>query len=172
MTRLIPRQPVPPLEIPTVDGGLWSIVNQSPAQFTMIVAYRGLHCPICKPYLRDLNRRMPDFAERGVTVLAMSCDVETRARTAKEEWGLEDLVLGYDLPIDTARQWGLFLSGGIKEDEPAQFCEPGVFLVSKEGLLYLSIVNSMPFARPSFAEVLQGLDFVIPNRYPARGELA
>ena len=28
----------------------------------------------------------------------------------------------------------------------------------------------MPFVRPNFAEMVQALDFVIKNDYPARGE--
>jgi len=28
----------------------------------------------------------------------------------------------------------------------------------------------MPFARPHFNEILQGVDFVISKNYPARGE--
>ncbi len=171
MTRLLPRQPVPSLEVPTVNGGLWSLAGQTPENFTLIVFYRGLHCPICKPYLRDLNRRVGDFKERGVGAIAISCDGEDRARVSKEEWGLSPLVVGYDLPIDSARQWGLFLSSGISDKEPAQFCEPGLFVVRPDGTLYASVVNTMPFARPSFEEVQQGLDFVIPNKYPARGEL-
>jgi hypothetical protein len=30
----------------------------------------------------------------------------------------------------------------------------------------------MPFARPSFGDLLKAIDFVIANDYPARGEVA
>ncbi len=171
MNRLMPRQPVPPLEVPTVNGGLWSATHQRPENFTMLVAYRGLHCSICKPYLRDLSRRLPDFHGRGVNVIALSCDTEFRARSAKSDWGLGNLTIGYQLSVDTARDWGLYLSSGITEGEPEQFCEPGVFLVMPDTTLYWASISSMPFARPAFQEIIQALDFVIPNRYPARGEL-
>ncbi len=53
ITPLMPRQPVPSLDVPTVGGGTWSLSGQTPEKFTMIVFYRGLHCPICSLYLGE-----------------------------------------------------------------------------------------------------------------------
>ncbi|OIQ79374.1 hypothetical protein GALL_388940 [mine drainage metagenome] len=74
-----------------------------------------------------------------------------------------------------ARNWGLYLSASrgktsIGIEEPALFSEPGVFLVSPDQSIYYLSVQSMPFVRPSFSEMVQALDFVIRNDYPARGE--
>ncbi|MCP5420313.1 MAG: AhpC/TSA family protein [Gammaproteobacteria bacterium] len=170
-----PRQPVPELSVPTVDGPQWTLAEQKPANFTLIVFYRGLHCPICKMYLRDLQRKLPDFAERGVSVIAISSDVEERARQAQKDWELADLTLGYGLGIDRARSWGLYVSTSrgmtsIGIEEPALFSEPGLFLVRPDGTLYAGAVQTMPFARPNFGELLKSLDFVLANDYPARGE--
>jgi hypothetical protein len=57
-------------------------------------------------------------------------------------------------------------------EEPALFSEPGVFLIRRDGTIYWLSVQSMPFVRPSFSEMVQALDFVIKNDYPARGEYA
>jgi peroxiredoxin len=46
ITPLMPRQKVPALSVPLVGGGTWSLADQSPENFTMVVFYRGLHCPI------------------------------------------------------------------------------------------------------------------------------
>ena len=73
----------------------------------MLVFYRGLHCPICKPYLRDLDRKRGDFAELGITAVALSSDSLERAEQAKADWGIDGLTIGYGLSIDAARQWGL-----------------------------------------------------------------
>jgi len=54
--------------------------------------------------------------------------------------------------------------------EPALFNEPGVFLARPDHTLYWASVQSMPFARPHFREILAALDFVIAKDYPARGE--
>ncbi len=45
-----PMQPVPELDAATVDGERFRLSESRPSAFTMIVFYRGLHCPICKPY--------------------------------------------------------------------------------------------------------------------------
>ncbi len=170
-----PRQPAPELEVQTVDGGTWRLSEQEPESFTLVVAYRGLHCPICKTYVKDLDRRLDDFRARGVEVIAVSSDDGERARRTREEWGLEKVAVGYGLPIDTAREWGLFIStsrgktsAGVQE--PARFSEPGLFLIKPDGTLYWEAVQSMPFARPHFNEVLAAVDFVRERDYPARGE--
>jgi len=176
MNHLFPRQPVPALEVPTVDGGPWRLADQKPENFTLIVVYRGLHCPICTTYIGDLNRKVEEFEQRGTKVIAISSDPEDRARAAKEKWGLDRLTVGYGLDLDKAREWGLYISSGRGQtsagvDELDLFPEPGLFLVRPDGTLYFASVQTMPFARPQFGEVLKALDFVIAKDYPARGEV-
>ncbi len=172
---LFPRRPVPSLSVATVDGGQWTLADQHPEHFTLVVVYRGLHCPICAAYLRDLDARLPEFARRGVSVVAISSDDAARAATAKEKWKLGNVTVGWGLDLDTARRWGLYissghgLSGGI--EEPAMFVEPGLFLIRPDGTLYFASVQTMPFARPTFVDILGALDFVVAKNYPARGEV-
>lgn len=173
---LYPRQPVPDLEVDTVGGRRWSLADQAPEHFTLVVFYRGLHCPICSRYLADLARRLDAFAERGVEVVAISGDDRERAERTAEEWSVDGLTLGYGLSLEDARRWGLFVSTSRGESstgvvEPDFFSEPGLFLVRPDGTLYFGSVQTMPFARPSFGEILGGLDFVLEHDYPARGEV-
>ena len=109
-TPLVPRQRVPDLVVPIVGGSTWSLAEQTPQQFTLIVVYRGLHCPICSHYLADLNRKTEAFNELGVDVLVLSSDDEARASQAKHDWKLGSLPVGYNLSIETARKWGLYIS--------------------------------------------------------------
>ena len=176
MTRLKPRHPVPELSVETVGGGRWTLSEQRPQRFTLVVFYRGLHCPLCKGYLRDLDRRLDEFAQRGVEVIAISSDSEERAGRSYDDWGLKNLRVGHGLDLDTARQWGLYVSAGIGTssvgvEEPERFSEPGLFLVRPDGTLYAAAIQTMPFARPNFAELLQALDIIIAKDYPARGEV-
>ena len=176
ITPLFPRQPVPALSVPTVRGGHWTLADQHPEHFTLVVVYRGLHCPICAGYLRDLDAKLPEFARRGVSVVAISSDDAARAATAKEKWRLTSLSIGYGLDLDTARRWGLYISSGrgatsVGVEEPALFVEPGLFLIRDDGTLYFATVQTMPFARPAFADILGALDYVIAKDYPARGEV-
>lgn len=171
----IPRKPVPPLEVDTLGGERWSLASRKPQQFTMIVFYRGLHCPVCRTYIGELDRLSEEFRKRGVDVIAVSSDTRERAEQTRSAWGLTKLDLGYGLSIEDARRWGLYISSGRGKtsagvEEPALFSEPGLFLVRPDGTLYWSSVSSMPFARPHFNEVLQGIDFVVSKDYPARGE--
>lgn len=171
-----PRQSTPALSVPLLGGGTWSLADQKPENFTLVVVYRGYHCPICSNYLGDLNRKAAQFAEKGVNLVVMSSDTEERAAEAKEKWGLDNLTVGYGLTLDSGREWGLFVSSSRGKTstgvvEPDLFLEPGLFLVRPDGTLYWASIQTMPFARPSFAEVLKALDFVIANDYPARGEV-
>lgn len=175
MTTIVPRTKTPDLEFETVGGAIWRLTDQQPERFTMIVAYRGLHCPICKNYLRDLNRNEAEFEKRGVEVVAVSSDGRERAEEAKRDWELENLTVGYGMSIDQGREWGLFVStsrgktsAGI--EEPPLFTEPGLFLVRPDQTLYASNIVTMPFTRPHFKDVLGALDVIIERDYPARGE--
>ena len=110
-----------------------------------------------------------------MSTIAISSDDATRAQAMAEKIGASQLRIGYGLPLEVARSWGLYLSSGrgktsIGIEEPALFSEPGVFLVRPDHSIYYLSVQSMPFVRPSFAEMLGALDFVIKNDYPARGE--
>jgi len=170
-----PRQPAPALHVDTVAHGPFDLAAQKPERFTLICYYRGLHCPICATYLRELERLLPDFAQRGVETIAISSDEADRARQMAEKINASGLRIGYGLDLASARAWGLYISAtrgktSIGIEEPALFSEPGVFLVRTDGTIYYSSVQSMPFARPAFSELLQALDFAIKNDYPARGE--
>jgi len=175
MPHLVPRQPVPALAVPTVDGPAFDLAAATPERFSLVVFYRGLHCPICKTYVSELDRLVKEFADRGVATIAISGDTEERARRTRDDWGLGSVPIGYGLPLDKAREWGLYVSTSrgmtsIGIEEPARFSEPGVFLVRPDGTLYWASVQTMPFARPHFREMLGAIDFVVAKDYPARGE--
>jgi len=170
-----PRQPVPALEFDTVGGGHWSLAGQKPQNFTMVVFYRGLHCPVCRKYTTELNGMIGEFEKRGVSTVITSTDAKGRAEEAKTKWGLPNLTVGYGVSIDKAREWGLYISTsrGVTSagvEEPPLFAEPGMFLVKPDGTLYWASISTMPFARPHFGEIVQAIDFALSKNYPARGE--
>jgi len=174
--RLLPRTPAPDLRVPVLGGGEWDLSQRLAERFIMVNFYRGLHCPICSKYLAELNRLADDFAARGVDTLVVSTDPQDRAEKAKREWGLEKLTVGYDLSLEDARRWNLYISSSkgttpMGVEEPHQFAEPGLFLTKPDRTLYFISIQSMPFARPAWRDVLGALDFVIEKDYPARGEV-
>lgn len=175
VTALLPRQPVPALDLPLVGGGRYVLGTAPGAKFDLLVFYRGLHCPICAKYLLELERLAPEFEKRGVRVVALSSDGEERARAMADKVHAATMEVAYDLKLQTARAWGLYISASrgktsIGIEEPALFSEPGVFLVRPDGSLYYGAVQTMPFARPPFQDLLAGIDFALANDYPARGE--
>jgi peroxiredoxin len=172
---LVPRLPVPPLSVELVRGGRLTIGEQPPAVFDLLVFYRGLHCPICAKYLMELERLASEFATRGVRLTAISSDTQDRARQMADKVQANGVRFGWGLDLETARQWGLYISASrgktsLGIDEPALFIEPGVFLVRPDGTLYYASVQTMPFARPPFQDLLAAVDFAITKDYPARGE--
>lgn len=176
ITPLIPRQPVPDITVTTTSGDEWKLSAQTPENFTMIVVYRGLHCPICRTYLSELQRHLDEFVNHGVNVLVTSTDEEARVLQAQKDWKLEKLTMAHEFSLDDARSLGLYISSSngvtsIGVEEPALFGEPGLFLVRPDGTLYFASVQTMPFARPLFSDIAKAVGFVISKDYPARGEI-
>ena len=172
---LLPRCPVPALSVPVTTGGRF-VLGASPGErFDLLVFYRGLHCPICAKYLLELERLAPEFESRGVQVVAVSSDGEDRAKQMAEKVSAKSIKFGYGLSLKSARQWGLYISASrgktsIGIEEPPLFSEPGVFLVRPDGTLYYGAVQTMPFARPQFQDLLGAVDVAISKNYPARGD--
>lgn len=175
ISALLPRHPVPALNVALTTGDRFVLGAAPGERFDLLVFYRGLHCPICAKYLMELERLAPEFATRGVQVVAISSDDEQRGREMAEKVKADGVRFGYGLSLKSARQWGLYISASrgktsIGIEEPALFSEPGVFIVRPDGSLYYGAVQTMPFARPQFHDLLGAIDFAIARDYPARGE--
>lgn len=171
-TKLMPGNQAPDLSLPLVGGGIWTLADQSPEAVTMVIVYRGYHCPVCKDFLADqLDPLVKEFEAAGVSVVAVSMDTEERAIKAKDEWGLPNTPIAYGMTEETAREWGLYISSSIKEVEAQTFAEPGTFWIKPDGSLYLIDIANMPFARPDLKLLLAKVPAVGAG-YPARGTKA
>jgi peroxiredoxin len=128
-----------------------------------------------QPISKSFRPLVKAFSERGVGTIAISSDGQERTEQMAQKIGVDGLRFGYDLPLSIARDWGLYISTSrgktsIGIEEPKLFAEPGLFMVSPDQTLYYASVQTMPFVRPHFSELIGALDFVIANNYPARGE--
>lgn len=170
MKNLKPKQEVPEFIVKTTKGITWDLREIQPDNFTMVVFYRGIHCPVCKKYLEELNTKIDDFREKGINVICVSSNTKELAQKTAEKWKIDKLDIGYDFSVDEGRKWGLFISEGIKEAEPEVFLEPALFLIKPDNTLYSASIQSMPFARPKFDDLLKSISFVLEEDYPARGE--
>ncbi|MGH9593042.1 MAG: peroxiredoxin-like family protein, partial [Bryobacteraceae bacterium] len=168
---LIPGCPVPPLQVELVGGGIWRLAEERPERFSMIVFYRGRHCHVCSNYLAELESKLDEFSRRGVNVVAISCDTGERAAAARQDWKLGRLRIGHSLDLAYGRDWGLYITEGkyITRNglrEPDLFTEPALYLIDPSGKLYFGVVQTMPFARPHFTDLLYAVDFAIDKSYP------
>ncbi len=169
---LYPRTPAPALSVPLVQGGTWTLAEQRPEHFTILVFYRGKHCPLCRTYLQSIEAAADDVAGIGAGIVAVSMDSEERARASAEEWGISRLPLGYGMSEATARRWGLYMSSQrAGSQEPQIFSEPATVVLYPDGKIFFVAVQSAPFTRPAIDALVSGLKFVAANDYPARGDL-
>ena len=169
--RMKPLEKVPEIKVSTLQGKEWVLSAQKPKNFTMIVFYRGHHCIVCRHYIHELAVKLSEFRERGVEVIAISSNTKEKARQSQNEWHTQDLRIGYGYPVDDAKKLGLYISKSIKPSEPDFFFEPAVFIIRPDGTLYSLAVQSVPFARPHFNDILHSFDLILRENYPPRGEV-
>jgi peroxiredoxin len=167
---LRPRDQAPDLELPVVGGDRFRLADLHPEHFTMLVFNRGLHCPVCQAQLRELDRRLDELTERGIEVVSISAETAARATQMHDTWGIARVPLAHGLSEEQMREWGLFVSRGIGDNEPPVFNEPALFLLRPDGTVYYESLLSMPVGRPRLDDLFGGLDYWSANDYPARGE--
>lgn len=167
--KLTPDAEVPSLSVPLVSGGTFTLSERSPEMFTMVLFYRGLHCPVCKSYLEKFDGLFSGYKDAGFDVVAVSMNDEATAKETREKWDIPNVPIAYGLSEDTARAWGLYISNNINESEAKVFCEPGTFWIRPDGRLYLADVSNMPWPRPDLEFLLSKVAVVKERNYPARG---
>ena len=170
---LQPRTRPPELKLPLLSGSTFDASSRSPESFTIIVFYRGKHCPICKTYLTEIEGSLDKVEEVGAELVAVSMDDESRARASAEEWGLSRVEIAYGMTEQMARDWGLYISSAREgSEEPAVFSEPGLVVLRPNGEVFMVEVQSAPFTRPPLDQLVRGLKFALDKDYPARGDLS
>ncbi|MGM0638059.1 MAG: peroxiredoxin-like family protein [Pseudomonadota bacterium] len=159
----------PEIFLKTLSGEALMLGQPSQGQWQMLVVYRGLHCPICKKYLSQLNDMKVDFDKMKVQIIAVSTDPEEKAKKLSSELGL-DFDVAYGLGIDQARDLGLYISSPLDSAETDQpFAEPGLFFIRPDGGLHFSEISSAPFCRPDLEMIKMGIGVIQEKDYPPRG---
>ncbi|MEM7090879.1 MAG: redoxin domain-containing protein [Pseudomonadota bacterium] len=158
---------VDPTEFAHVDGGVREI-GRPKDRWSLLVVYRGRHCPRCKRYLNKLNAQIEDWTTR-MDVIVVSADTREKAQADREEFGWTfDLCYGMTRP--QMRALGLYVSKPLSEAETTTpFAEPGTFAMRPDGTLMLVDISNGPAARPDLDELLDGMIFNIENDRPVRG---
>src|SRR5262245_4185644 len=110
--RIIPGEAMPALGARLLSGGEWSMDSEKPERLALLAFYRGIFGPICRVWVAELDKAVPEFEKRGVSVIALSADEKEGAEKAVKDWGLAKLRMGYELGLDAARTAGLYVSEG------------------------------------------------------------
>jgi peroxiredoxin len=131
-----PREKTPELELSLINDTSWSLKKQEADKYTLILFYRGYHCPVCRKQLEEVKENLSRLMERGIHVIAISMDSEEKAKKSGKEWDIAELPIGFGLSKEQAKEWELYLSQGINDKEPELFSEPGMFLIKADQTLY------------------------------------
>ncbi|WP_223422915.1 redoxin domain-containing protein [Tateyamaria pelophila] len=170
MTALAAGTHFPQIEIPRLGEVTITLgIPQEGRDWQLVVIYRGLHCPLCKKYLAQLEEMQGQFHEIGVDVVVASGDPEAKAQVMTDEKGLS-LPMGYGLSVEQMKTLGLYVSDPRSAQETDRpFAEPGLFVINGEGRIQMVDVSNAPFLRPDLPGVLGGITFIRNNDYPIRG---
>jgi len=169
--RTLPDDTMPAIDAELAGGGNWHIAQEQPENLSLLVFYCGLQCPICRKWLGELERLLPQFERLGVSAIALSTDTRERAERTKREWDLTNLRIGYGVEPEDARKAGVYLSegGGTTPsgfEEMTLYTEPAVLAVKPDGTLYMAWTQSGPHARPHMGEVLSAIEGALAHGLP------
>lgn len=151
---------IPDFEFNLLNGGNWHSTDSIDGRFALLNVYRGKWCHQCTRHLKELDALVPLFAERQVSVVAVSADTRERASEFSETLGIRQLQLGYEMPIEKARELGVFISSRAKEEEMPLFCEPAHFLIGANHKVFAAWISSCAFARTTPQGILDYVDFI------------
>lgn len=165
----VPDSFIAPMTFPKLGGGEVTIGGPK-ENWTLLVVYRGKHCPRCKKYLNSLNAMRGDWANAGFDVAVVSADTQEKASTDQAEfgWGFD---LGYDLSQSQMATLGLYVTDPLSASESdRRFAEPGTYVIRADGTLIVVALSNGPAARPDLSELFDGMVFNKTNDRPARGK--
>lgn len=156
------------VSFPSVSGDKLITVGGVKDRWTMLIVYRGKHCPRCKRYLNKLNETLAEWTAI-MDVVVVSADTKEKAQADIVEFGWE-FELGYGLTVEQMRSLGTYVSKPLSDAETTHsFSEPGTFAIRPDGSLMLVDISNGPAARPDLEELLDGMKFNIENNRPVRG---
>ena len=174
---VFPSKVIPALSLPSVNGNAFDLKASKPDLFTIVVFYRGAHCPLCKMHIQEIEENLDKFHAAGLKIVAVSMDDKKRAEKFAGEVASNmgkthlNVPILYGLTEDQARHdWGLFVSEKRPNtEEPEIYSEPGLFVIRPDNTVFMVQTQSAPFTRPSVEQLIGGLAYAAEHNYPTRG---
>lgn len=166
--KLIAGSTLDPMSFPKPGGGELT-VGGARENWTLLVVYRGKHCPRCKKYLNILDGMRDQWNAAGFDVVVVSADPKEKAEADQAEFGWE-FDLAYGLDEEQMTTLGLYVTEPLSPAETdRRFAEPGTYVIRPDGSILLTSISNGPSARPDLTELLDGMIFTKENDRPPRG---
>ena len=162
----------PAVVVPGADGVSRDLAKPEDGMtWTMVVVYRGRHCPLCTRYLNGLEGFRQSLGEIGVDLAAVSGD--SAEQLAEHRQRLEvSFPLYHSLSLEQMKTLGVYVShprSAKETDHP--FAEPGLFVINSDNQVQVVDISNNPFVRPELESLVSGLEWIRnpDNNYPIRG---
>jgi peroxiredoxin len=174
MTVVYPDDVAPELTVPLLNGGTFTLSERAPKNFTIVIFYRGAFCPLCMNHIREIDSYYDQAAEAGFDIVLVTMDPKEKVEESTKEITTK-VPIGYGMTEEVARSWGLYISSGRPNTaEPEVFSEPGMFVIRPKDdntTIFMAMVQSAPFTRPSMEQLIGGLQYAVEHKYPTRGNI-
>ena len=63
-------------------------LSEETSNWTLLIVYRGLHCPICKDYTAKFGNKLPKLEDINTQLILISADPKDKATKFAEELNL------------------------------------------------------------------------------------
>jgi hypothetical protein len=152
-----PRESAPDLTVPLLRGGTNHLTDQRPRTFTMVVFFRGLHCPVCRAQLTELNRRLGELEQAGIDVMPSAARPVSARPSLPRTAGSSVARWPTGSPKPRCEPGGCSSPAQSTTSSPRSQ-RAGLFLIAPDHTVYYESILSMPVGRPRLDDLLGGAD--------------
>ena len=164
--------PFPTITLQPLNGEAIELSPQhNSSDWTLLVIYRGQHCPLCTQYLNELQQHASTLSEAGVKVIALSADSKAQLKAHQQALHV-NFPIAYGLTLEQMQALGLYISKPRSEEETDHyFAEPALFVINQDNQLQIVELANNPFIRPNLTLFVAGIQWLRDpnNNYPIRG---
>lgn len=150
MSILAPGTPAPEFTLKTEDGEAFTR-DDLLGHTTVLVFYPNAFSPVCTDQLQVYEEALPELAEQGARVFAVSTDHSSSQRAFRESLNVTIPQLSdFEPKGETARAFGAYF-------EPAGFTNRALVIVGPDGVVQWSHLADSPGDLPGVNLIFDGL---------------
>lgn len=126
--------------------GRWNFSSEIKKGPLVIVFYRGYWCPFCNEQLKDLEKNLALFKEKGVSLIAISNDELSDTKELANNSPISFPLLS-NPSYSVIKQFGVF-------DPANEIAWPAVFIINEESKITWKSISSSYKNRPPVSEII------------------